>query len=76
VAIGGETIRDASLNIADILSERSYVLDSFDMILGTDFLRAHRVYISRYQLKVYFSYTGGKVFPTPKGRDCGERERP
>jgi hypothetical protein len=40
------------------------------VILGTDFLRAHRVLVSRSQRKVYFTYASGPVFPARKSRDC------
>ncbi len=33
-----------------------------DMILGADFLRAHRVLLAISQRKLYFTYVGGKVF--------------
>ena len=32
------------------------------MILGADFLRAHRVLLAISQRKLYFTYVGGKVF--------------
>jgi predicted aspartyl protease len=37
------------------------VLNS-DMVLGEDFLTAHRVLISHSQHKIYFSYIGGPIF--------------
>jgi predicted aspartyl protease/tetratricopeptide (TPR) repeat protein len=75
VSLGGETIRDARLRITDFPDEWAYSRERFDMVLGTDFLRAHRVYISRYQHKVYFSYTGGQAFTATPGMDCDERLR-
>ena len=33
-----------------------------DMILGDDFLQAHRVLLAMSQRKMYFSYVGGRVF--------------
>jgi len=44
-----------------------------DVILGTDFMKAHRMLISRSQDKVYFSYTGGLIFPATPALDCDER---
>jgi len=41
-----------------------------DMLLGSDFLRAHRVLIAHSQRKMYFSYTGGTVFPEAPGKPC------
>ena len=45
------------------------------MILGSDFLRSHHVLISRSQRKVYFTYTGGRVFPAMPSIDCDELPR-
>jgi predicted aspartyl protease/lipoprotein NlpI len=73
VAIAGETVRDGHINVADIPGEWTYSREGFDLILGADFLRANRVYISRYQQKVYFSYTGGQVFPATPGLECDAR---
>jgi hypothetical protein len=33
-----------------------------DMLLGIDFIRSHHLFISHSQRKLYFSYSGGKVF--------------
>ncbi|MDE2356005.1 MAG: aspartyl protease family protein, partial [Alphaproteobacteria bacterium] len=33
-----------------------------EMFLGADFLRAHRVYVSESQRRIYISYEGGQVF--------------
>ena len=35
------------------------------MLIGADFLRAHRVLVSHSQRKMYFTYVGGPVFATP-----------
>jgi hypothetical protein len=35
------------------------------MLLGADFFRSHRVYVSLGQRKVYASYLGGPVFSAP-----------
>ena len=40
------------------------------MILGVDFLRSHRVFIANSQRKVYFTYTGGTVFPKTADKAC------
>jgi len=34
------------------------------MLLGADFLRAHRTLVSHSQRKMYFTYVGGPVFVT------------
>jgi hypothetical protein len=40
----------------------STVDDEPEMLLGADFLRAHRVYIAESQRRIYISYEGGPVF--------------
>ena len=35
------------------------------MLIGADFLRAHRVLVSHSQRKMYFTYLGGPVFAPP-----------
>jgi tetratricopeptide (TPR) repeat protein/predicted aspartyl protease len=54
--IGGEVIKNTRLRVADL------ELGGSDMLLGADFFLAHRVYVSRKQRKVYFTYNGGPVF--------------
>ena len=53
--IGDEIIRNPRIHIAELPSDRQ-------MILGADFLRAHRVLISNSQGKLFFTYGGGPVF--------------
>src|SRR5205823_12094090 len=36
-----------------------------EMLLGLDFLRAHRVYVAHSQGRLYFTYAGGSVFSDP-----------
>jgi TPR repeat protein len=57
VEIGGETIKDAELGVIDVQSEVEA-----DLLLGQDFLRAHRVLFAMSQRKVYIAYLGGDVF--------------
>jgi predicted aspartyl protease len=67
-----ETIKNAELRIADLfgadkevrLGSRlpSEAVDEPAMLLGADFFRSHRVYVSRGQRMVYVSYVGGPVF--------------
>jgi Aspartyl protease len=70
-AIGNETIRNAKLQISEMeANDRTDRLGShmpvqisrWDVIIGADFLRAHRVLISPETHKVYFTYTSGPVF--------------
>jgi predicted aspartyl protease len=70
-AIGNETIRDTSIVFADLwngpkLTDRATLHANVplnpSMLLGADFLRAHRVLVAHSQRKVYFTFTGGSVF--------------
>jgi len=72
IVIGNEVIRDTEIAVAEIL--RATVEDqsfspsqrrqtrAFDMVLGEDFLTAHRVLFAVSQERFYFSYLGGRVF--------------
>lgn len=62
VQIGGETIGGAELSIVDVQSE----LEA-ELLLGQDFLRAHRVLFAMSQRKVYIAYLGGDVFSRRAG---------
>ena len=53
--IGEQTIRNADIGIIERQGK-------FDVILGADFLRAHRVLFAMSQRKLYFSYVGGQPF--------------
>lgn len=55
--IGDETISDAEVSILDNQGEVPS-----DVLLGQDFLRAHRVLFAMSQQKVYFAYLGGDPF--------------
>jgi clan AA aspartic protease (TIGR02281 family) len=73
-SFGDETIRNAQLRIADLFAADKEVklgshipesaIEAPDMLLGADFVRSHRVYVSRGQRMVYVSYVGGPVFRT------------
>jgi len=79
-AIGNEVIRNPTLRIADFTRETivnqvggrqaSRFAEQPQMILGMDFLRAHRVFVSNSQRKMYFTYAGGTVFPTGTDKTC------
>jgi len=71
VQVAEQNIRDPRLHVVDRLRERAYRGDRPpEVILGTDFLRAHRVLVSRSQRKVYFSYIGGQIFPATPALEC------
>jgi predicted aspartyl protease len=81
-AIGEEVIRNPQLRFAplwqhnrkeetgSLLPRRLSGLP--DMLLGADFLHSHRVLVAHSQRRMYFSYTGGTVFPTTPGKPCSE----
>lgn len=57
IQIGDEIVRDAEIGIIDAQG-----MQSFDMLLGQDFLRAHRVLFAMSQRKLYIAYLGGNAF--------------
>lgn len=63
LAIGSETIRNARLDIIDDAPQGDF--GAPDILLGDDFLRAHRVLIATSQRRLYVSYLGGEVFARP-----------
>ena len=77
VALGEETVHDPRLYVSEFFSEFAYVgrKGPPDVILGTDFLKSHRVFVARSQGKVYFSYAGGLIFPATPALDCEDRLR-
>ncbi len=72
VTIGNELIRDTTLAFSDMYRDATYTppgsylpkqaYDLKPMLLGADFLRAHRVLVSHSQRRIYFTYVGGTVF--------------
>ncbi len=73
VVIGRESISDTRLSVADLRSPareeantetriKRQVDLGYDMILGADFLKSHRVLFSVQQQRFYFSYVGGRIF--------------
>jgi predicted aspartyl protease len=55
--LGGEEIRNIGLRFADF----SLSTDA-DMLIGLDFFKSHRIYVSKSQRRLYFTYNGGQVF--------------
>jgi predicted aspartyl protease len=74
--IGNENIRDTTIVFGDLFKDAIYtaagsrvsrqVGGTEQMLLGFDFLLAHRVLVAHSQRKLYFSYVGGPVF-RPRG---------
>ena len=54
--IGGEAILNNTLEVGD------FELEEADMLLGMDFFLSHRIYMSKKQSRMYFTYAGGTVF--------------
>ena len=71
-AIGNETIRDAMILFGNTGTDSSHTSagsiirytmgQRTGMILGVDFLKAHRVLVAHSRRKIYFTYIGGPVF--------------
>ncbi len=74
-ALGNESIPDIRIAFGDVwkdtalkslgsnVAKRMTVQEP--MIVGADFLRAHRMLVSHSQRRLYFSYVGGPVFAVP-----------
>lgn len=58
VQIGGETIQNPTIEVIESRASR----DPADLILGQDFLRAHRVLFAMSLGRLYLAYLGGDVF--------------
>ncbi|HET6553564.1 MAG TPA: aspartyl protease family protein [Dyella sp.] len=56
-SVGSETIQNSQVLVID-----GRIGDRTDMLLGLDFLLAHRMFIANSKKKAYFSYNGGRVF--------------
>jgi len=71
-AIGNEIIKNVRIAIADLwaaaladsnnIRTAEFLNEQPEMLLGADFLRAHRVLFALGQRRLYFSYVGGNVF--------------
>ncbi|WP_288378611.1 retroviral-like aspartic protease family protein [uncultured Massilia sp.] len=59
--IGGEIIRNAAVGVLDAS------FGDIDLLLGADFLRAHRVLFAMSQRKLYISYVGGEPLGQRRG---------
>ncbi len=64
--IGDEIVRDTTIQFADMWWGLRYEVQQQQpmMLLGADFLQAHRVLVAHSQRKLYFTYVGGPVFRT------------
>ncbi|WP_198115803.1 retroviral-like aspartic protease family protein [Massilia rhizosphaerae] len=62
VQFGDETIRNVEIGVVDAQGA-----SDTDLLLGQDFLRAHRVLFAMSQEKLYIAYLGGDVFTRGTG---------
>jgi predicted aspartyl protease len=71
--VGDEEIKRAKLLVGDYFRAareeaptdshiKRAMSDDDEVLLGADFLRSHRVFISHHQQRIYFTYAGGPVF--------------
>lgn len=58
--LGDEIIQNAPITV---MEKEFAIHDDASMLLGQDWLRAHRVLFSRSQMRMIYSYLGGSVFP-------------
>lgn len=68
-SVGTETIRNSRMMVIDgpMGSDRA------GMVLGADFLLAHRMFIANSLKKAYFTYNGGRVFRFAEGPSSGDK---
>jgi predicted aspartyl protease len=80
--IGNEIIRDARIAMTDLAGRRipgetgihNTNIGALEMILGVDFLLAHRVFVSHAQRAVYITHNGrSPVFDNQPAPTCTER---
>jgi predicted aspartyl protease len=60
-AIGDEVVQHPRLVVVES-TYRQRGRKEYDMVLGRDFLSAHRVLLAQSQMQVYYTYNGGQVF--------------
>nr|WP_315382913.1 retroviral-like aspartic protease family protein [uncultured Sphingomonas sp.] len=54
--IGNEELHNVRLRITDLGDQDT------EMLLGADYFISHRLYVSNVQHRIYFTYTGGRLF--------------
>jgi len=81
-AMGNESIPDIRIAFGDMWKDSTLKsvgsnvgkrLNAEPMIVGADFLRAHRMLVSHSQRRLYFSYVGGPVFWVPAKAPAAEK---
>lgn len=66
--IGNEELHNIRLHFADLGPS----FDN-DMLLGADWFVSHRLYVSNAQHRIYFTYTGGRLFDTKSHIDAASQ---
>ncbi|MEI9963917.1 MAG: tetratricopeptide repeat protein [Caulobacteraceae bacterium] len=69
-SVGDEAVKNTRLRFGAIQ------LDHADMLLGADFFLSHRIYVSKSQHKLYFTYNGGPVFNLAQAADAEPGNEP
>lgn len=68
-SVGTETIKHSQMQVIDGTLGDS----DTDMLLGVDFLLAHRMFIANKEGKAYFTYNGGRVFTFATAPQDGDK---
>ncbi|RDS81895.1 tetratricopeptide repeat protein [Dyella psychrodurans] len=68
-SVGTETIQHSQMEVID----GSIGDGQTDMLLGVDFLLAHRMFIGNSRGKAYFTYNGGRVFTFAAAMSDGDK---
>ena len=58
ISIGGEDIHNSPIRVIDDKDDAQ----TYDVLLGMDFLIAHHVFVSQAQRKMFLTYNGGPIF--------------
>ncbi len=61
--IGSEELHNIRLHVAELPAD-------LDMLIGADYFVSHRIYVSNTQHRLYFTYTGGRLFDTQARLDA------
>lgn len=81
--VGDETIKATDVAVAELHKGVSFTdtgsrigegPDVADLVLGADFLKAHRVVLSMSRHKMYFTYSGGPVLRAPPAAGAGGKD--
>jgi predicted aspartyl protease len=65
-SIGDEQVQHPRLTIVDRTDDAGAQRKlQYDLVLGRDFLKSHRVLLANSQQRVYFTYLGGRIFADP-----------